>query len=104
MKSSTYRARLLGKLHGRKVYRVPVRVLFNSSRACATLAETLVYVDSYSAVDAANAIRDEVALRAETEVYAYGPQGGRVTRYVGWESAIWSGLCQSRDAQLALQF
>jgi len=92
MKSRLYAARFLGRYQGRNVYRVPVRVLHNSSALCATVREDLVYVDAYTAADAANLVRDEHQTMPETEIYAYGPKGGRTGRYVGWYTAIGASL------------
>jgi hypothetical protein len=86
------RAIAIGTLAGRKVYRIPVRVKFNDSRRLGTIAETLVRVIAYTPAEAANWARDQVATRAETEIYAYGPQGGETYRYVGWESSTWAAI------------
>lgn len=87
-------ATLAGFYRGRKVYRVPVRVRFNSSKLCGTIAETECSVIAYSAADAANLIRNEIesAGIAETEIEAYGPKGGIIRRYVGWYSVIGSAM------------
>jgi len=37
-------------------------------------------------------VADEYRWRPETEVYAYGPKGGKVHRYIGWESSIGNAL------------
>lgn len=93
-----------GKYRGRMFYRVPVCVQFNDSRQCATIARLTVHVLAPSAADAANYMRDAYATRPETEVYAKGPRGAIVKRYIGWESAIGAALFAERDrpAQLGL--
>jgi hypothetical protein len=50
-----------------------------------------LFVLAPSATAAANHVRDTepgVYDRPETEVFAYGPNGGEVYRYVGWYSFI----------------
>jgi len=82
-------ATLLGKLHGRRVYRFPVRVQLNNSRMLRTDAEHVYLVHSFTAADAADYVRALYADRAETEITAYGPKGGRAAyRFIGWTSAI----------------
>lgn len=78
----------VGKAHGKQYYSVPVRILFNSSRQCRTIAVKIVWVKARNATEAANHIRDEYMWRPETEVIAYGPRGGKVERYIGFESSI----------------
>ena len=77
-----------GRYRGRMFYRVPVCVQFNDSRRCATIARLTVTVLAPSAADAANYMRDVYATRPETEVFAKGPKGAIVKRFIGWESAI----------------
>ena len=75
----------------RGYYRVPVRVLFNDSRSCGTIATLDVEVIAKSAAEAANWVRDNepgVVGRPETEIHAWGPKGGHVERYIGWESSM----------------
>lgn len=99
------RARLVGTLpNGRRVYRVPVVVRFNDSRLCATVRSESFDVLAYSPYEAANWARAHVATRPETEVYAYGPKGGTVRRYVGWDSAIFARLCEPNLGLLPLDF
>lgn len=90
MKAATF----AGFYQGRKVYRVPVQVRFNSSRLCCTIAEAHYSVIAYSASDAANLIRSEIetAGLAETEIEAFGPKGGITRRYVGWYSVIGAAM------------
>jgi hypothetical protein len=81
-------ARLLGKLpNGTKVYRVPVDIDANNSRDLST-QRVRVYVDAASARDALRYVRDELALRPETELTAYGPKGGAQRAFVGWYTAV----------------
>lgn len=83
------------------IYRVPVLVRFNNSRGTVdewcNPPEEWHDVDAPSARAAADYIRDQYARRAETEVIAYGPRGGRVTRYIGWTSAIGARLLALRQ-------
>lgn len=81
-------ARLLGTLpNGTRVYRIPVDIHANDSRALTTRT-TRVLVDAASARDALRYVRAEMQLRPETELTAYGPKGGEQRAYVGWYSAI----------------
>jgi hypothetical protein len=81
-------ARLLGQLpNGTRVYRVPVDIDANNSRDLST-QRIRVYVDAASARDALRYVRDEMQLRPETELTAYGPRGGATRAYVGWYTAI----------------
>jgi len=95
------KARPLGRIAGRMVYRVPVRVTFNDSRG--TVADWCepprgtVHVTAHSAAAAANYVRDLCSTRAETEIEAYGPGGGVTRRYVGWMSAIGAAIHAPRD-------
>lgn len=100
-------ARLIGTMAGKRVYVFPVEVKHNNSRACATVATYTRDVISHSAADAADAIRDEVATIPETEITVFGPKGGRAAyRFIGWESAVWRAMCQSRGhlSQARLSF
>lgn len=81
-----------GSYRGRRFYRIPVTVHLNDSRRCTTLAQLRFNVIAPSAADAANWARDRFATRAETEIYARGPKGGTVKRFIGWESAIGAEL------------
>lgn len=75
----------------RGYYRVPVVVNFNNSRQCATVATAEFTVIAKSATEAANWVRDNepgVVGRPETEIHAWGPKGGHVERYIGWESSV----------------
>lgn len=101
-------ARKIGSYQGKPVYRVPVRVVLNNSQG--RLADWInppsacVEIIARSAVEAANYVRDLVAHRPETEVFAYGPKGGETHRFVGWESSIFHQMTQPRSTfeQLSL--
>lgn len=102
-----YTARLVGTdAHGRKVYRVPVRITLNNSRG--SVADWTdpptqwVHVLSHSAADAANYLARIYATRAETEIDAFGPQGGRVRRFIGWHSAVGAAMFAPRDETMRL--
>ena len=90
------KAYLLGKLGKRKVYAFPVRVRHNDSRQLRTIAQYTIDVVAFTATDAANAVRDDVATIAETEITAYGPFGGETERFVGWYTAIGAQLDLAR--------
>lgn len=94
-------ARLIGTVNGRRVYRVPVRVSLNNSHAL-TSDDIEFEVIATGAADAANWVREQFATRPETEIYAYGPQGGETHRYVGWESAISAEMMLRRAAPVQL--
>lgn len=100
------KARLLGTIAGRKVYRVPVRITLNNSRG--TLADwtdpprDVVYVTAHSAADAADHVRAAYATRAETQIEAFGPAGGATRRFVGWHSAVGATLWGPRDETMRL--
>ena len=85
-------AQRLNDYQGKRMYRVPVRVDFNDSRRCATVAVLHLEVVARSAAAAANYMRDRYADRPETEVTAWGPKGGKAYRYIGYESAIWAAM------------
>lgn len=95
------RAEKVGKAGAKQFYRIPVRIVFNSSQQCRTIAVKIVSVKAPNATAAANLVRDEWAHRPETEVYAYGPRGGKVYRYIGYESSIAAQMF-SRPAPLLL--
>jgi len=90
-------ARQIGKdARGRKLYRVPVRVTFNNSSGTIDdwIAPPFIEFDviAYSAADAANWAAREYESRPETEIIAFGPQGGRTRRFITWERAIGAEL------------
>lgn len=75
------------------IYRVPVLVRENNAGALCTERVAIYFVQAPTATAAANWIRDhEYSTRPETEIYAFGPRGGVVHRYVGWESAIGNAI------------
>lgn len=90
-----------GKYRGKQFYRIPVRVVLSNSRAL-TSVEHWTYVIAPSATAAANYVRDACGLRPETEIRAYGPKGGEIRRYVGWESAIGNRLLERAPVQESL--
>lgn len=96
----------VGEYQGKRCYVVPVRVRFNSSRLCATVHTETFEVVARSVVEAVNAVRDMVHV-PEVEVEARGPKGGKVYRYIGWESYIWSEMCRRKEyapVQRSLRF
>lgn len=96
-------ARYVGKdADGRKVYRIPVVIIHNDSRGnletWCNPPKREFSVISHSATAAANWARDnEAGNLPETEIHAWGPQGGRITRYIGWESAIMTEMFRARQ-------
>ena len=91
----------VGRYKGRNVYRCPVYIRCNDSRACATVAGYWVTVTARGAAEAADYMRDRIT-RPETEIIAVGPKGGEVHRYVGWHSAIARGVLGA--ARVPVQF
>lgn len=90
-------ARLIGKdARGRKLYRVPVRVTFNNSSGSIDdwIAPPYVEFDviAHSAADAANWAAREYETRPESEIVAFGPQGGRTRRFITWERAVYAEM------------
>ena len=79
-------------LIAKKLWKVPVVIRVNDSRFCATVQEKTIWLIAKSPVDAANWVRDQLNFLPETEVEAYGPNGGRNYRYVGWYSAMATGI------------
>lgn len=99
-------AKYLGRLKGKNIYRFPVQVILCNSRDHTTWGcekEEWHQVIAPSAADAANYVRNLYHLRAETNVYAYGPKGGATYRYVGWESAIFDAMIEAPDPRNQLQ-
>src|SRR5678815_4574751 len=90
------KAHYLGKLGKRKVHAYPVRVRHNDSRQLRTIAQYTIAVVAFTADDAANAVRADVATIPETEITAYGPYGGETSRFVGWYTAIEAQLDLAR--------
>jgi len=95
------KAERLEDYDGKRVYRFPVLIRCNDSTACATVAEITTHVTAHKATEAANYIAERCG-RPETEIMAFGPQGGQVYRYVGWFSAIGRGLNIVNRNQLCL--
>ena len=94
----------VGRYQGRNVYRVPVIIRHNSSRDLCTLKEREFTVLARSAAEAANWARDnEAGNIPETEIIAFGPKGGRVDRFIGWESAIANEVFGAGRAPLQLR-
>ena len=100
-------ARNIGKdARGRKLYRVPVRVTFNNSAGTINdwIAPPTIEFDviAYSAADAANWAAREYETRPESEIVAFGPQGGRARRFISWERAVYAEMLTRgpRTAQL----
>lgn len=71
-----------------RLKRVPVKILFNDSGRCETVKKIETVVIARTAAEAADFVRDRIYDVPETEIYAWGPKGGEVYRYIGWHSAI----------------
>lgn len=98
------RAVLLGTLRSRsngamrKVYRVPVRITTGMREADLsggdpTTVEHLII--AHSPADAAAWAETHLCPEPESEVVAFGPHGGKVRRWVGTYSWIWTALCRA---------
>lgn len=96
---SNPRAYRVGEYKGQRALVVPVLVRYNSSRERRTVHEERFEVVSLSVQDAINAVRDSIDC-PEVEVYAWGPKGGKQSRYIGWFSHIGRALSTSRQEQV----
>ena len=85
----------LNPYKGQKFYRVPVDIVQSTLYSRAQVRR---HVIAPSAEEAANLVRDEIAAHVErpTEIMAYGPGGGKVHRFIGWESMVGAQLFESR--------
>lgn len=92
-----------GSYRGRRFYRIPVRVQLNNSQQCRTVSEWTFNVIAPSAAAAANWAADRMRWRAETEIFATGPKGGIVKRYIGWHSAIGAELLDRTPRAVQLE-
>ena len=92
------RARRIGTYKGKPVYVVPVIVYLNDSRLCRTVETKQYDVVAHSADDAAAHMQQEWMHRPETEIYAFGVNGGTARRFVSWEAAIGHELMQPASA------
>lgn len=72
----------------KKLFKVPVKIVVSDSRLCETIKKKVIWLIAKSPVDAANWVRDQLDFLPETEITAYGPNGGETHRFIGWESAI----------------
>jgi hypothetical protein len=84
------KARRIDHYQGKSVFKIPVRVQFNDSQTFASVSRWLEII-AHSPQEAANYVV-EALNRPETEVYAYGPQGGVIKRYIGYESSVWRAM------------
>lgn len=81
------RAQYKGKVGSQRVMRVNVRVEWQSGDMSWDSRE--FYVLAKSAADAANWARDNMEWPPCTEITAWGPKGGVVRRWIGYESWVW---------------
>jgi hypothetical protein len=88
----------LGKYRGKKYYRFTV--YFEQSGIGWNISRPMAIIAS-SAIEACNAIRNEFAhtLEYPAEFICCGPAGGRVDRFVGWESMIWAKMVSTIRGQ-----
>lgn len=87
----------VGKLHGRRAYRFPVRVTVTDPRTLAS-RDAWTIVLSQSGADAARCALDAVD-RACTTAIAIGPRGGQVKRFRGYESQVARRLLEATPPQ-----
>ena len=96
------KARFLGTLRGKRVYRFPVRITQSWLDRDLHHDEVTVEVTAHTAADAGRLVRDEIAHKVErpTELLVAGPRGGRAwAGFVGWESMIVAEFCRVRGPQ-----
>jgi hypothetical protein len=77
-----------GTYKGRPVYRVPVLISIHNPADWREPAREEHCVLAHSAAEAANWVRDHLVASPQTTIVAFGPQGGKTERYVGWETFI----------------
>ena len=77
-----------GKVGSKRMSLYSVRVRFNSSRLCATLAERVITVLAHSPKAALEYVANEIEWRAETELMTWGPKGGEYELFISWERSI----------------
>ena len=91
------KARKLGKVNGRAVYRFPVRVDLNDTLTRTFESKRLEFhVSAYTAKDASEFARQKIVagfIQAKdycpAEIAVTGVRGGIVENFIGWERAIW---------------
>lgn len=97
------KARLLGTLHGRKVYDFPVDVTLGEAAALTQenfYPKGVVKVIAPTAAEAADLIADRETLGtfACVEISVWGPKAGLAAkRFWGWDRAIWNQLLNHRE-------
>ena len=99
-----FKARRLADYQGRRTYRVPVTIHVPYLRPLDALLaigrdgeELHTEIVAHSAAEAANhckaLVLDAMGPEAQPfDLVAFGPRGGEVTRYAGWESCIVHGM------------
>ena len=102
MKSLSIPHRHLSKYKGRTVY--TFAVLITQSGLNRTLWEhsALVHIIAFTAADAVNAIRDSLLGKVDypTEIETMGPKGGKLGRFIGWETMIGAQMFSARSNQM----
>lgn len=89
---------------GRRFYSIPVRVRCSGVNREFWQHEAFAIVIAESPAAAANWVKDLLAPVAEypVEIDAFGPKGGAVGRFIGWESLIGAKLFQDRPQAVQL--
>jgi hypothetical protein len=101
------RAVPVGSYAGKAVYRVPVRVHVHGGDRLDDWLDTSYtehLVLAQSAALAANWVRDNLVSEPQTTITAFGPAGGKLERFVGWESYIGNQLWTADRSQQRLPF
>lgn len=90
-----------GKTETRMLYRIPVHVTTNA-RECDMLGEapdtTEHLILAYTPADAAAWALEHLTphTAAEVTAVAFGPQGGKIRRWMSYYSWVWRELCAQR--------
>ncbi len=86
-------ARFVGKLpDGTRVFRCHVRATWGCSIDNFEGNTRDFTILASSAAEACNHVRDLFAQQPQTSIVTFGPKGGKVERWVGWDSAIGAAL------------
>lgn len=89
---------------GRKFFSIPVRVRCSGVNREFWQHEAFAVVIAESPAAAANWVKDLLAPVADhpVEIDAFGPKGGAVGRFIGWESLIGAKLFSEKPASVQL--
>jgi hypothetical protein len=86
-----------------KSWRVPVRITICDSYLCRTDLKVEFYMTAKSAVEAANWCMDRLRQMPSTTVEAWGPKGGRTTRFNGWNTAMEHAMVDRKPDKEAIE-